>query len=494
MVDCAPGPHLLRQLVFPARYEKLAEQLGPELASVLVAPERETQELFEDAAAGLRARGEGLFLPIHAPSGTGKTTRANNLDTFLPGTFLATIQFQGSVDASSLHRECQKHLESYAANNQKIIPINVDHREGNPPTKQELADIKRFLRQSKTGENVLLLWPDTQPEIAEDMARAYAQIAGRAPVKVPFEISGPPRETWSEIAKSTLRLANSIDSLEDLGVQPENYDAPEYTSLGEYLRTISDDFSELAMKMLRDTRKSLRLAIVFASESSDAGVLTHLTSSSRFGLLDGSALLDASPDSEVGRWWSTRRGLLTSVIVRLDARAFGLPPSASVGILRRYGPEPIREKLSELGVSNSGEKIVVRNIERCDLGRYLLGQSKATLETKGRPTSTSLIAFQYLSEGSFTSGKDKVLNGALAEALACFSRQRGLGFTAIAETGLDFCPLIPDNSLDFEREAICLEYTWRGSDFLTAKNRGNIAAYCLAKLRNYSREMNWIPE
>ncbi|MBQ1157381.1 hypothetical protein KBZ21_04215 [Streptomyces sp. A73] len=493
-MNASPAMHLLEQLVFPARYEALAARLGADLASLLVTPEIETQNLLEDAARGLMARGEGLFLPIYAPSGTGKTTLANNLDKFLPGLFLPTILFSGSVNADALQRETAQHLARFAANDQRIVPINIDHREGSPPTGEELAEIKRFLRHPGSGSKAIILWPDTQRDISEAMSRAYTDIAGRPPIDLPVAVSGPPKETWREIAKTTLRLVNFIDSLEDLGVEPNNYDPGAFTSLGGFLREISDDFAKLVTSMRREMRKSLRLAIIFASESADAGILTHLTSSNQFGLLDGSALLDSSPDSEVGKWWKSRRGLLTSTIVRLDARVFSLPPSASVGVLRRYGSEEVMENLSKLGVRLPGELEVKRNLERCDLGKYLLGQSKAILETKGTPTTTSLLAFQYLAEAGFTAGRDKALNYAMADALIAFASALDLGYTTMAERQLDFCPLIPDNSLNFEREAICLEYTWRASDFMVAKNRGNIAAYCLRKLRNYSRELGWAPE
>lgn len=483
--------HLLRNLVFPARYEALAESLGPQMATVLVSPEQETHDLLEDAAVGLRARGEGMFLPIHAPSGTGKTTLANNLNVFLPGTFTPTVIFDGGVDAEALHAAVAEHLTNFPANDAKIVPINIDHREGSPPTDLELASIKRFLRMPGTGAKSLVLWPDTSKAISEDMSKAYGTIAGSSPVKIPFKIGGPPREAWSEIAKTTLRLANGIDSLEMLGVDPDDYDPAGYPSIGAFLRAISDDFTSLTLRLLRETRKPLRLVILFASESADAGVLTHLTSSSRFGLLDGSALLDASPESEVGRWWSGRRGLLTQTIVRLDARAFGLPPSASIGLLRRYGPDELVQYLNTLGIRKPGDSTVLRNIERTDLGKYLLGLSRATHETKGTPTTTSLAAFQYMAQEGFTAGRDKSLNKAMADALASFCVEKGLVGDVSAEKSLDFCPLVPDNAIAQPTGVICLEYTWRGSAFLTAKHRGDVAKYCLTKLRNYSRELGW---
>jgi energy-coupling factor transporter ATP-binding protein EcfA2 len=486
--------HVLRQLVFPARYEALVDTLGPQIAAVLVSPEQETHDLLEDAAMGLRARGEGMFLPIHAPSGTGKTTLANNLNVFLPGTFTPTLGFETTVDAESLRDAVASHLNRFPLNENKIVPINIDHREGSPPTDQELAGIKRFLRMTGTGSKSLVLWPDTSRTLANEMSRAYKAIAGSLPVEIPFQIGGPPRETWPEIAKTTLRLANGIDSLEMLGVDPDDYDPSAYPSIGEFLRSLSDDFTRLSLRLLRETRKPLRLVIVFASESADAGVLTHLTNSSRFGLLDGSALLDASPESEVGRWWSTRRGLLTQTIVRLDARAFGLPPSASIGLMRRYGPPELANYLDTIGVRKPGDSTVTRNIERSDVGKYLLGLSRATHETKGTPTTTSLAAFQYMANEGFTAGKDKALNKAMAEALRHYCEAKEIVGQVLAEHVLDFCPLIPDNAIVKDDDVLCFEYTWRGRDFLTAKHRGDIAKYCLTKLRNYSRELGWVAD
>ncbi|MDP9391496.1 MAG: hypothetical protein M3P89_08950, partial [Actinomycetota bacterium] len=134
----AANEHVLKQLVFPARYEALADRLGPQLAAVLVAPEQKTHDLLEDAAMGVRSRHEGAFIPLHAPSGTGKTTLANNLEVFLPGTFTPTVVFEEQVDAESLRQAVVGHLEKFPANTAKIVPINIDHREGSPPSEQEL--------------------------------------------------------------------------------------------------------------------------------------------------------------------------------------------------------------------------------------------------------------------------------------------------------------------------------------------------------------------
>lgn len=495
MSDINPNQHVLKQLVFPARYEALVERLGPELVSLLVTPETATKNTLEDAAYSVISRGEGALLPLYAPSGTGKTTLANNLSYFLPQAFSPTVVHNGDVTDAELRESTRRAIGALPANDKRIVPINIDHREGNPPSGSELAEMKRFLRTTGVGSRSIILWPDTSGDVSRQISTAYEDIAGSAPVEIPIEVQGPVRETWRDVASNTLRLANDIDSLEGLGVDPRDYDPNEFRSIGDFLRKISGDFTRRKLDLQRSVQKQLRLAIVWASKSADAGVLVQLTSSTRFGLLDASALLDATKNSVIGKWWAARRGLLTQVIVQLDARLFCLPPTASITVLRRYGPESTKQTLSDLDVRLTGDQTVHRNLTRTDLGKYLSGEARATYETRGTPSNTSIVAFELLSEVGFTAGKDKTYNSAMASALRAFYEKSELKDPSVkSEEKLSFCPLIPDNSVEFDDEVVCIEYTWRTGDFLTPSNRSTIAQYCLTKLRNYSRELGWTTE
>ncbi|MFI5935781.1 hypothetical protein [Actinoplanes sp. NPDC051494] len=484
----------MKQLVFPDRYESLVERLGPEVAKLLVSPQEATRHLLEDAAFAVRGRREGALIPLYAASGTGKTTLANNLGTFFPGVYTDTLPYNGAVVADELRVALSDFAQHLPVNDTRVIPINIDHREGSPPDESEMAELKRFLRSPQLGARCAVLWPDTSASVAQGMARAYEAIAGTPAVEIPVAVEGPPRESWQETASNTLRLSNDLDSLEDLGVDPRNYDPAAFKSIGAFLRKLSDDFRTTQLRLLRAVQRPLRLAVVFVSESSDAGVLVHLTSSTRFGLLDGHALLDATKTSEVGKWWSARPGLLTQTIVQLDARAFCLPPTASVGILRRYGDESIVKPLMELGIKSQGESRLKVAIDRADLGKYLLGQSRATYEVRGTPSTTSIPAFQLLAETGFTAGADKRLNKVMGESITKFLTLHALPGIVASEQKLDFCPLIPDNSVDTGSDVICIEYTWRSGDFLRPANRAAIAQYCLAKMRNYCRELGWVHE
>ncbi|WP_327652973.1 hypothetical protein [Micromonospora aurantiaca] len=485
-----PQEHLLKQLVFPSRFEVLEKHLGSEIARLVVEPPAPTRDALESASQAAKARGEGVFLPFYASSGTGKTTLANSLSTFFPMDFTPTENLEGIVSFDELKRVASSAVDRLPANDSRVVPINIDHRESDPPSSTELSQIKRFLRESKVGYRTALLWPETSGNIAHKMASDFTAIAGTPAIRIPVEIDGPPRETWISIAQNTLQLANNVDSLELLGVNPKDYDPGEFPSIGEFLRQVSNDFSARRMEMLRETRKPIRLAIIFVSESPDAGVLMQLTNSSKFGLMDGNALLDATRESVVGRWWNQHRGLLTQMIVQLDARLFGMAPQTTIPILRRFGSESIIKDLTDLDVGASRPSDIKTSLRRSDFGKYLNGTARPTYETRGTPSAISSPAFSLLADKGFTSGQDKVFNKSMLEAIRIYLEGEGIAVSSSgAEQKLDFCPLIPDNHFEVAGDVVCVEYTWRKGTFLTNTNRGNIAQYVLQKLQNYAREL-----
>lgn len=292
-------------------------------------------------------------MPLYGGTGTGKTTFASNLSQWIPDQFAPTLDYDGLIEYDSLEQEVQKYVNNLPANETRIIPVNIDHRESNPPNDSELAAIKRFLRTKPSGLPTLLLWPETSQDIANKISQRYIDIAGSTSIDLPLVLSGPARETWVEIALNTLRIANDIESLDTLGVNPRNYDVNEYSSVGEYMRQVSNDFNKLLQEFRRSLVKPIRLAIVFASETSDPGVLSQITNSTHYGLLDAQSLIAVTPDSELGRWWTPRRGLLTRAIVQLNAHAFSLTPASSISAIRNCGPID-NKLLDDVGITRYG--------------------------------------------------------------------------------------------------------------------------------------------
>lgn len=488
----AVDDRLLTELTLPSRYEPLVRKIGPEVLRLLVEPARSTMNTFEEAAEAVRSLGEGLFMPIHALSGTGKTTLAENLTLFAPKQFAPTLSYEGEVTSASLSDALDAHRRSLPANDSRVIPINVDHREGAPPNRVELAQVKRFLRQD-AGERALLVWPDTSPDTAQDMADAYRQIAGELPLAIPVEISGPSLDSWRDLATQTLVLANGVDSLEHL-VDLDAYEPADFRSLGDFLKRIAVDFNNRKLEIARATVRDVRVSIVWVSESAGHGILSSLSSSKRYGMLDPSALVQACSESVIGQWWAGHRGLLVQTIVALDAHVISVAPPLSLAVMSRYCEFPqYREALENLSYAAKTPTGVKSYLERSDLGRNLMGETRSLGEGRGNPADDARHTFAAIAESiGFQGGKDKLLNKAFGSAIGA-SGLLGPTLTAKDETALPFLPaLIPDVSLDDGSRVHCLEFTYRRGDFLTSANRSTIAQYCLTKLKGYARAMGWI--
>ncbi len=323
------------------------------------------------------------------------------------------------------------------------------------------------------------------------MARAYESRAGRSPVTIPATVFGPQRETWSGLATATLKLVNDFENLEALGVDPSIYKVDAYGTVGDYLDQIRGDFVELTHKMITDTLKPVRLVVAFASGSGKGGILGELSSGHRYGSLDPHRLLDATPKSEIGRWWSERVGQLVQAIVRLDARATYLAPSLSVPVVNRYGPDAARSLLRDVGSNAKTPGSINTYFRRADFGRLLLGTAQAASETRGNPAADAAAAFDLLASThpGFQRGTDKLYNQAVGAFLAESAPDLG---EVLVEKRSPFLPLIPDLSIVTEDLVTCVELHWRKGDFLTSAHRSDVAQYILDKIRSYATELGWL--
>ena len=382
-------------------------------------------------------------------------------------------------------------------NDKRILIVNVDDRESDPPTDKELSQIKSFVRETGEGSvglgsRTLVVWPETSQENAESMAQAYEQRAGKSPVDIPAEVGGPGRDTWPGLAVATLKLVNAVDHLDALGVDPSVYDPDAFPTVGDFLDKISNDFVNLLDEMLKSTRKPVRLVVAFASESGKAGVLSELASGYRYGLADADKLVAATPNSVVGKWWSKRMGLLIQTIVRLDARVVFVAPSLAVPVISRYGPEKAKALLATLGFTPKPPSEISAYFERSDFGRLLEGSASAASEIRGNPAADAAAAFGLIAENvGFGSGQDKKMNRAIGDFLA--AARTSLGEVTV-EKKSEGIPLIPDLSLAIEQHITCIEFHWRSGDYLISAHRSSIAQYVLDKLKSYAIELGWTSE
>jgi len=492
--------HLLKELKLPDRFESLSSLLGPHVARVLVSPDSSVMDALHTAALSIKSRNEGLFVPMVGGSGAGKTTLASNLEHFSASDFTTSIQYTGDVKYADLLEETQQFINTLAANNNKIIPINIDHREGSPPSSIEISEIKRFLRAPSPGARCIVFWPETNQNNANEIAKAYTEITGDAAISLPLIAKGPSPTAWPSIVKTTLEIANNINSLSDLGVDPDTYDPNQFATIGQFMRKISIDFNQNLQRLIASTQVPLTLVITFASESGDGGVLEKLCNSSRLGLLDASALVAATPNSVIGKWWNERKGILVQTILQLNAHAFALGPTSSITALRQHGDSDLKLDFQKMGLTAPGPKLLQQSFGRSNLGKFITGTLTSSTEDRGTPGDTSLTAFKLIAEKGFTNGADKKLNHSMKEAITTFMNLEGvICLESKSEETLGFCPIIPDNhflieSNDGQKSILCIEYTWRKEEFLNSHHKSEVAQYILEKLKNYSRELGWITE
>lgn len=221
-------------------------------------------------------------------------------------------------------------------------------------------------------------------------------------------------------------------------------------------------------------------------------MLMQLTSASRYGLADGHALVAVTPTSEIGKWWSYRRALLTRAIIQLNIHVFSMPPGAGMGVQRRHGPDEVKRLLDTEGLRTPGAGRLNRDLARTDPGKFLKGEDIRAYEARGTPAKVSITAFRELSKRGFTFGKDKEFNKAFRDAWIEYFRENSLLFERVdAETSLGFVPLIPDTAILSAGGATCIEYHWRSGDFLRPANRSDVAGYVLRKTRDYVRQLGW---
>lgn len=482
--------HVLQEIKFPARYERLVEALGPDVARVLVPPDKGTAELMEAVASAVVQNDEGLLCPLFADAGTGKTTLAQNLESFEGRRFGPTLLFEGeSISSAGLSAAVRKHRGALmAANDSRVTPVNIDSREARPPDAGEMSELKHFLRTNE-GAKTAILWPTTRKDVADEISSDYRRIVGDSPVPLPLEVKGPPQESWRQIAADTLRVVNDVDSLETL-LNVDDFEPDEFDSVGSFLRALSKDFMKRRLEISRSLDRRVSMTIVFASESIDHGILSQLCSSTRYGLLDGNALIGVTKGSGIGKWWDARRGLLTHTIILLNAHAFALAPSTCIAILRQYGPDAVKSDLAGLGLTSKGEAACITSVKRSDLGRHLAGEQRSAFETRGNPGDTSATAFSLLAEnGHFANNRDRLLNKSVAKAIQAFVTQESEMVKVSSESKMAGTNLIPDVSLSDDESAHGVEFAWRSRNYLVSQNRSACAQYILTKLKNYAVDL-----
>lgn len=429
---------LLSSLALPDRYERLVERVGDDIARIIIAPPQDLLSKVEAIIDEVSYRDEGLLIPIYGKSGVGKTTFASSLSQWFPNKLSKTISFDGDVSYDALSLQIEAKLSDYPENFNGIFVLNFDHREGSLPTDRELSEIKRFLRKNPSGRPCIIFWPETNIERSRTLSSKYIAITGKTSINLPLVIEGPDRAAWPQVARDTLRIVNKIENLEHLGVDPRDFNSDEFATLGDFLRKVSQSFQRLLQQLRKELRKSLSITIVFASETKGSGVLSTFTSATRVGFLETEGLLNATPGSRIGKWWKSRRSLLTRAIVQLNAHAIGLGPRASISAIRNCS-NAFDDVFREVQLTRSGPSRIVTDFDRSDFGKLLMRATLDRVEGRGTPAELSVAAFRQIAKKGFDRGRDKSLNSIMLGAVEEYLKRKNIKIvSAISEKNSNF--------------------------------------------------------
>lgn len=460
---------LLGRLTLPDRYESLVSLLGNEVARLLMPPVQENIDGLGRVVEEARSSRKGVFVPVLGRSGIGKTTLISSLAQWFPKEIAETLTYQGAIHNDEMIEAVQNCLKRRDANDKRILALLVDHREGDPPTTAELAQIKRFIRECPDDCINIVFWPDTIEANSRAMSTNFEQIAGTQAIPLPFNVCGPQREAWSDIARQTLELSNNMSDITRLGVDPNDYDPSNFYTIGEYIGHVRREFLLLREKLKNELEKPVEIIIAFACENTTPGVISDFTNHSEYGLLGANALLHIHQGA-VGRWWAGRRSLLTRAIIQLNVRCIALSPSTSMSLLRNCGDQD-NKLFAEAGLRRYGPARAHFDLSRSDLGRFLLQQPATRHEGRGTPPKNALTAFQCLAKEGFYLGKDKKHNHTLARGIDGFLKENAAEFLAVhSESSLPFASIQPDIWIDRPNGIQAVEVTWRKGRFLDSYN------------------------
>jgi len=486
-----PSQHLLQRLTLPDRFEGLQEKLGLDYRRILVPSDKRIKDKLFLIAESIRSRREGTLIPLAGGTGVGKTTFAFSLDVLGPKYFTATERFEGMITLAGLNQKVRDALAKRPGDGEIIVPIVID-RESEPPSETELAELRRFFRAPHLGQRCILLWPDPQEPRAREVARAFSTVAGEPVVDLPVVVEGPPRETWAEIAASTIEAVNDVTA-DELGIDLASYNLNEAATIGGFLRKVSTSFNQRRVDLLGRLEKPVSVAFLFASESTDAGILSTFTRHRNFGYLEARSLLDISANSALGKWWSRKPGLLQNAILQLEARAYCIPPSVTVRALRTFGAA-----IPELDFLKAGWRAstteFIKTLGNSDFGWYLANKHRSASETRGFPATAAVDAFAQIATAyGFESGRDKALNRVMGSAFDTYLKQLNAGEQAAVkiEKSLGFCNITPDVSFHYPDVVRTAEFAWWGGAGLDRANRARCAQYILKKLRDYIEQLGW---
>lgn len=345
-------------LKLPKRYEALkneADKQGIDISKIV--------QIVDDAVSRIdkllrqvRDGGIGRFELFLGKSGSGKTTFFKTLNDFYQG-----IRVREVGNAINLN-DITNYIKEKTLEDDTYPTIWVMCDRDNPRLKDEdvrgfFEDLRVFFRENKG--NILIVWPITDEESAQSMAKIAWSIGRDSVVDVHkkgvYNFTGISKEHYYEIADVTIKNINPEQNLETFGltksvVQQLVEKADTIAEFFSYLEEKSVEINERYQEILQD-KKIPRVWILVAGDSIRD---LNLTVANLTQGIDKNVDIDRiisyldQPDTETAyvKEWQSRREQVAFIMRKLDVRIFELTPNATLTAIRLFGDGNIKQPLN----------------------------------------------------------------------------------------------------------------------------------------------------
>ena len=466
-------------LFIPDRFDMLQRSYQADLQGIIY-PVHETIQYLQSVFMNMGASRRGDFLIFRGEPGSGKSTFLHTLPIFIPAAEIFSIQPHTSIPQA---------LQNSQPVQKDLRVIIIEGREALGETSQQeietsIHSINQFLR-SERGERTIIVWPANTDHLSNILETSAKNVGGDSLLGVnnsQYFFTGPPKESFLQIANNTISVLNQGATLSDLGVSLAAAESIAHRSstIGQYLGNIRSELlkNRQHVQQLLEYEKCKLWIVVIAGNDPDGDVaaLTRSTNAS----IDIERLLSATGANIVNdlKQYPSQLGILGTV---LDAKIIHIPILTALSVSRDFADDNLRAMMSSNGLSTTPSKDSIEKLQSSELAKILLGQSLGVRTRGAKPGSNTVSSFEKLTNIARTN--DSALNRALGLALA--------------SSGLiqDFDLEVPfKGSTSIRTDLVCnnlqhgnvrIELMWKKKT-----SRADIANYVLKKLHNYGRNIN----
>lgn len=469
----------------PNRFEALlnmAPDGKPELSSI-VKPVKSALDAIETIVDDMTSGGQGAFLILQGPPGSGKSTFLHTIKLFRAGVRTIEINVEQPIqEALGDLVESPDMLRILVLAGREAL-VNISESE----LDLSLHAINQFIR-SREGRNTIVVWPCTSDDAVKKIAAKANAIGGDALLGVyssGYQFQGPPKTEYVAIARNTIEALNGGATLITLGVTDERAAELAATSptLGAYLKSLREEERRnraALTNLLPVLQRTMLWIVVIAGNDPEADVGT-LTYGADFSA-DITRLL-ASTDANVVKdlkKYPDKVGLLGRFF---DARILYMPMMTAMSVVRDFADDSLRDELSKNNFLMTKSKDGQVRLLESQLAQAFRNNQVGIRSPGRKPGEDRQKEFQLLSE--YAKKDDGALNESIGRAL----QQAGLiqSFTAEADVGsaqnrnADLLCSTPSG------DHVRLEFMWRATTSVA-----EIAKYALEKLYHYGKAIGFL--